>query len=232
MEQNKTRSYILYALGEILLVVIGILIALQINNWNQERQNRNREQVILQDLHQEFLKNRDQLNLVIAGHQVSLKSSTWLLDHFDHLLNEEQQDSVIYHLKAMMSAWTFNPSQSGVQALINTSSFELIQDYELRQRLLLWTDQYKDYAEEEESAKFAFENFLLRYIQTHGDIRIFSPLANAPEDPDLEPYTGLPFRNLLEMRKFELSSIVNSNEGELDLMRDNLDSIIKLTAPK
>ncbi|MBO6621722.1 MAG: hypothetical protein JJ892_00115 [Balneola sp.] len=38
MEQNKVRTYLLYALGEILLVVIGILIALQINNWNQEKQ--------------------------------------------------------------------------------------------------------------------------------------------------------------------------------------------------
>ena len=37
MEQNKIRTYLLYAVGEILLVVIGILIALQVNNWNEER---------------------------------------------------------------------------------------------------------------------------------------------------------------------------------------------------
>jgi hypothetical protein len=42
MEKNKTGKYMKYALGEIVLVVIGILIALQINNWNEERkQNRN-----------------------------------------------------------------------------------------------------------------------------------------------------------------------------------------------
>tara|TARA_R110002126_G_scaffold4515_1_gene23788 strand:+ start:8266 stop:8913 length:648 start_codon:yes stop_codon:yes gene_type:complete len=37
MEQNKIRTYIFYAVGEIFLVVIGILIALQVNNWNEER---------------------------------------------------------------------------------------------------------------------------------------------------------------------------------------------------
>ncbi|WGK65852.1 DUF6090 family protein [Croceiramulus getboli] len=40
IEQEHVRKYILYAVGEILLVVIGILIALQINNWNQERQEQ------------------------------------------------------------------------------------------------------------------------------------------------------------------------------------------------
>ena len=37
MEKNKTGKYFKYAIGEIVLVVIGILIALQINNWNEQR---------------------------------------------------------------------------------------------------------------------------------------------------------------------------------------------------
>jgi hypothetical protein len=42
MEKNKTGKYFKYAVGEIVLVVIGILIALQINNWNEERKDQNR----------------------------------------------------------------------------------------------------------------------------------------------------------------------------------------------
>ncbi|MBN4047048.1 hypothetical protein JYU05_00720 [bacterium AH-315-P13] len=49
MEQNKTSKYLKYAIGEILLVVIGILIALSINNWNESRK------LHLADI--EFLKN-------------------------------------------------------------------------------------------------------------------------------------------------------------------------------
>lgn len=39
MSENKTGKYFKYAIGEIVLVVIGILIALQINNWNESRKN-------------------------------------------------------------------------------------------------------------------------------------------------------------------------------------------------
>ena len=39
MEQNKTGKYLKYALGEIILVVIGILIALGINSWNEQKKN-------------------------------------------------------------------------------------------------------------------------------------------------------------------------------------------------
>jgi hypothetical protein len=50
MEQNKTGKYLKYAIGEIVLVVIGILIALQINNWNEERKEGLIEQNYLKRL--------------------------------------------------------------------------------------------------------------------------------------------------------------------------------------
>ena len=47
--ENKTSKYFKYAIGEIVLVVIGILIALQINIWNQEKNN---EQKVIKTLQQ------------------------------------------------------------------------------------------------------------------------------------------------------------------------------------
>ena len=43
MEQNKTGKYLKYAVGEIILVMIGILLALQVNNWNIARTERIQE---------------------------------------------------------------------------------------------------------------------------------------------------------------------------------------------
>lgn len=53
MENNKTGKYIKYAIGEIVLVVIGILIALQINNWNESRKEKN----IRQDYYSQLLED-------------------------------------------------------------------------------------------------------------------------------------------------------------------------------
>ena len=50
MEQNKTGKYLKYAIGEIVLVVIGILIALSINNWNEEQKERLLEKEALNNL--------------------------------------------------------------------------------------------------------------------------------------------------------------------------------------
>jgi len=51
MEQNKTGKYLKYAIGEIILVVIGILIALSINNWNENRKEKIIEKEIIVGIH-------------------------------------------------------------------------------------------------------------------------------------------------------------------------------------
>jgi len=61
MEQNKTGKYLKYAIGEIVLVVIGILIALQINSWNENRKDRLEEQAVLLQLKEDFQTNLLQL---------------------------------------------------------------------------------------------------------------------------------------------------------------------------
>ena len=62
METGKTGKYFKYAIGEIVLVVIGILIALCINNWNEERMERREERAILKQLKTEFSANLRQLD--------------------------------------------------------------------------------------------------------------------------------------------------------------------------
>ena len=66
---NRFRKYLLYAVGEILLVMIGILLALQVNNANEERKNRALEKVYLSDIHQDFLKNKTQFEERLQSHR-------------------------------------------------------------------------------------------------------------------------------------------------------------------
>jgi len=57
MEKNKTGKYFKYAIGEIVLVVIGILIALSINNWNQSRIDQITETKFLKSIEKELIRN-------------------------------------------------------------------------------------------------------------------------------------------------------------------------------
>jgi len=63
METGKTGKYFKYAIGEIVLVVIGILIALSINNWNQNRIDKKREITLLEQLLDNFLANKKTLKM-------------------------------------------------------------------------------------------------------------------------------------------------------------------------
>ena len=65
LTENKFSRYLLYAIGEILLVVLGILIALQIDNWNENKKIRITEQQYLLALKEEFSFNKGELESIM-----------------------------------------------------------------------------------------------------------------------------------------------------------------------
>lgn len=81
IKKNKTSNYLLYAVGEVLLVVVGILIAVQLNNLNESSKERDVEVDILQGIRSDILKDTIDLNVNIRGYQWSVKSDSILIDH-------------------------------------------------------------------------------------------------------------------------------------------------------
>lgn len=79
MEKNKTGKYLKYAIGEILLVVIGILIALQINNWNENRLTNKAVESYLNNLKQELENEQNILDLINRWHSFKYYSMQYLL---------------------------------------------------------------------------------------------------------------------------------------------------------
>jgi len=80
-ERNRPIQYLRYAIGEIVLVVIGILIALQINNWNQERNQRQKEKKILIELKRDLVSNDSILQHQIEWQQTITDEITSLINH-------------------------------------------------------------------------------------------------------------------------------------------------------
>ena len=106
INENKFSKYIIYAIGEILLVVIGILIALQVNNWNENR----KEVIKSKNYLTEFLKDLEENSkLIDKGRNVSkeyLHNETWVLDRTDY--KADQADSIWMALGGHFVFWDIN----------------------------------------------------------------------------------------------------------------------------
>ncbi len=70
LSESKFSKYLLYAIGEIVLVVIGILIALQINNWNEAKNINEAKTKTLQHIKKEILSNQKFIESVDAYHEM------------------------------------------------------------------------------------------------------------------------------------------------------------------
>ena len=84
--EGAASKYLIYAIGEIALVVIGIMIALQINNWNEERKAFNFENQLLTELRTSIRHDREQIDLFLERNQFFINSCQIILDHLEQNL--------------------------------------------------------------------------------------------------------------------------------------------------
>ena len=146
METGKTTKYFKYAIGEIILVVIGILIALQINNWNTAQKDIAKEQQILLSLREEFKQNIKELQF---DHQVNLSSinAVTTLLNLDKTADFETKtiDSL---LGQTFNFATFDARLGVINDISSSGNLELIRDSNLRYKLNQWTGELNDYKED------------------------------------------------------------------------------------
>ena len=133
---GKIKSYLLYAAGEIILIVVGILIALQINNWNEEYKDRQLEQAyyckFLEDI------NQDQLLLekLTSENESRIKSNNKLI----HLLQQKSPTSKDVNKVAREAItkirFRFRPSLSAFEDLKSSGKLTILKDLTIKKQLL------------------------------------------------------------------------------------------------
>ena len=162
MEKNKTGKYLKYAIGEIVLVVIGILIALQLNNWNQKSALKKEEQKVMKSLHKEFSQNLLKFDGVYGVH-LKRKNDIELIMAIKP--NELSSDSLWSLISAVSgNNFTFDPYQGIYNSVINSGKIEIVSNDSLKEKISRVQDLISDYKEEEINSKnFAIEN-LHKYI--------------------------------------------------------------------
>jgi hypothetical protein len=133
--ENKTGTYFKYAIGEIVLVVIGILIALQINNLNEQRKEKIKEQTLLIQLREDYQSNLLQLEEKIEMRNIVMSNALKILNTIDNP-KKSNRDSLITYLSIIRLDPTFDPIQND----LNTSgSIRLISNKKLKRLLSNWT---------------------------------------------------------------------------------------------
>ena len=139
IKENRFSKYLLYAIGEIILVVIGILIALQINNWNEIQKDRNREQAILKSLKIDFNTNINNVNDASTNFMEAYEASVNLLeiirndDSIDGSEIEQLVDDIINKTKSL------DIITGSIDEMLNTGSINLIRDKNLKNKLSNWS---------------------------------------------------------------------------------------------
>ncbi len=147
--EGKTGRYLKYAIGEIVLVVIGILIALSINNWNEYRKETNFEQKILRELKSDFVYNESELNSNIIKSSKLASNGDSLLNLFKLPKDEVNPIDFFKYTRSLGGYSTFSPSNGALNALISSGNLYIIKNDSLRMYLSRWSGMLEDAREDE-----------------------------------------------------------------------------------
>jgi hypothetical protein len=167
MEQNKTRTYVKYAIGEITLVMIGILLALQVNNWNENRIKANLEQYLLKELKNEVSENLILINADIQTNSTGLEHSLSLLERIvakDLDKDQELADSLI---AGMYSTSSFEAKSGIITDIINTGKLDVIRSDSLRILISNWDFQIIDMMDDAQIRDVMLFEQLHPYLAKH-----------------------------------------------------------------
>ncbi|KAA3641407.1 MAG: hypothetical protein DWP95_06890 [Proteobacteria bacterium] len=159
LAEGKTGRYLKYAIGEILLVVIGILIALQINNWNDARKSRVKELHYLQNIKSDLIVNIAEMQNYLTDRTEKIAAAKRILEHFEGKplddLSRFNADGVNIY------SWQkFYQSNNTFQELLNSGNLAIISNDEIKNHLLDIEALYKKMKSEEEHFRFDTETMI------------------------------------------------------------------------
>jgi len=134
LSENKFSKYLIYAIGEIILVVIGILIALSINNWNENRKNRISESEYYCKLLADFELDRQNIAELYKESQHKIETSKKLLLDLNNK-NRDKSFLVNNYLQALRTN-AFSPSKVAMTDLVSSGKLNLLVNDSLKNSLV------------------------------------------------------------------------------------------------
>lgn len=241
LTDNKFSKYLLYAFGEVLLVVLGILIALQVNNWNEQRLERVEETEVLKSVRKDLVNTIDEFRFLNQIRDRVLGGTKGLFEAASRSEVDRQALDSLVGLTFYRP--TFNNKQGAIELLFSSGKINLIRQDSIRELLLAWPGLIDDMLEEEVYAMQLFQDhyypLVAKYVVM--DDVIVQALSTSFFGTEIreEPYEDLPmehnyeallrdreFLNYLRMRAAHMR-ITNGEVNDLILHAGRLIEMIE-----
>ena len=145
IDEESTKKYLLYAIGEILLVMIGILLALQVNNWNETRKQLAQERQLLERLQTEMQTNQHLIQEELNNLRSVSQSTRMLLDAIGTNPKSYSRDSINLMMNGLSFTPKYSPNQGSLSSIISSGQITIISNESLNVKLTEWPGLLEDY---------------------------------------------------------------------------------------
>lgn len=165
MSENKTGKYIKYAIGEIILVMIGILLALQVNNWNENRKEAIAIKNVLIEIREDLINDKTELESKIQLRTEDFEAQNKLVELLEK--KSEFNENIQSYLGHII---LFRPVYSASKGyeLLKEMNLGNLNDKELRVMLTRYYERnIPEVHQENTDDRFEFETFWLPYVRKH-----------------------------------------------------------------
>jgi len=222
LKNKNLKPYLKYAFGEIILVMFGILLAVQINNWREDYKKAQREKLILKDLNQDFSQNLEKFKSVKKFQYRTYNSGAIVFRNLQKLHIPLNRDSVYKYLPGMFGGYTYYPSNGIVESLISTGDIEYIRNDSLKKLLVSWKDILNDYSDRVTVEIKFWSNSVEPYVIKNGDFFNMGSQKNKQlaEDPV--------FINMLVRQQHYNRNVISTIENN-DGIEHYMNEIVRLT---
>ena len=240
LSENKFSKYLIYAIGEIVLVVIGILIALQLNNYNDNLNQNELEQKALNNLKLDFEFNQNELNKSIEKLITIRDNSFTILNNTGN--NYKNTFDIDNLLQNVSSVPKYYPQNGFLLDLINSGKLGILKNDILRNKLSSWLPTLETLKDREKSV-ISFNEDFLRYVIKNGSWLNSDGKTNDNDITKLKfPKSGFEINNneLLQNVEFEnmtenlivFKSLLLDRHKELLSLNNEIISLIETEIKK
>jgi len=248
LDEGNLKKYMVYAIGEILLIVIGILVAFQVNNWNKSVLNKEEENRILTSFHAELLTNRSSIeNQKLKCKDIKSAILSLMNEgaNSEIIIDKNSVDTLIGNASWYMDASTIE--MAATDAIILGGRLSIIGSEELRVIITKWNRDVKIVQKAEKQDYDAYNNYWMPFLRKHAYLpQISNSITKQPgsgEDDYLQiihlgsnsfDHSAMikerEFQNLLLQRLWVMDDILHSYEQlnpKLDLVIDAVSSELR-----